>query len=165
MDSRLSGKFKLDQIGFVVKDIFSFSKKLEKLFGIGPFRIVEWPIEGIDPESKHRGEYTSWKKYLGFTDTGNIKLELIQPIEGDSIFKEFLEKHGPGLHHLRFTVKDFDGAVNEFRDMGYELVASGNGVHEGSRWAFFDTCEDLEGLLVELRTDIGEHAEKNKWLK
>ena len=49
--------------------------------------------------------------------------------------------------------------------MGYELVASGNGVHAGSRWAFFDTCEDLEGLLVELRTDIGEHAEKNKWLK
>ena len=36
MDSRLSGKSKLDQIGFVVKDIFSFSKKLEKLFGMDP---------------------------------------------------------------------------------------------------------------------------------
>ena len=50
---------------------------------------MEWPIEGIDPESKHRGEYTSWKKYLGFTDTGNIKLELIQPIEGDTLLNNF----------------------------------------------------------------------------
>ena len=105
------GKYKLDQIGLVVQDIQSAAESCEKLLGIGPFKIIDWPIEGIDPESSLYGEPAQWKMRLGFADTNDIKIELIQPVEGRNIFREFLDEKGPGLHHLRFTVKDFDGAV------------------------------------------------------
>ena len=158
-------KYKLDQIGLVVQDVQSAAESYEKLLGIGPFKIIDWPIEGIDPESSLYGEPAQWKMRLGFADTNDMKIELIQPVEGRNIFREFLDEKGPGLHHLRFTVKDFDGAVSDFQKRGYTLMASGNGAHEGSRWAFFDTRAELQGLVVELRTDIGEEAEKSGWLK
>jgi len=158
-------KYKLDQIGLVVDDIQSAVGIYEELLGLGPFKIIDWPIEGINPNSSLYGKPAQWKMKLGFADTDDIKIELIQPVEGRNIFREFLDECGPGLHHLRFTVKDFDDAVSDFQKRGYTLMASGNGAHEGSRWAFFDTRSDLQGLVVELRTDIGEEAEKKGWLK
>jgi len=158
-------KYYLNQIGFVVNDINKISENFEKLMGIGALKIVDWPISGIDPESTHRGSKASWKMRLGFIDTNNITLEFIQPVEGTSIFSEHLQNNPPGLHHIRFSVIDFDGAVNEFIQKGYEMIASGNGVHSNSRWAFFDTRADFEGLIIELRTEIGTDAEKNQWLK
>ncbi len=41
----------LDQIGIVVHDLHSVTQELTRLFGIGPFRIFEWPIEGVDPQA------------------------------------------------------------------------------------------------------------------
>ncbi|NLN49633.1 MAG: hypothetical protein GX154_11240 [Clostridiales bacterium] len=158
-------KYNLDQIGFVVNDINKISNNLKKLIGVDEIKIVNWPIPGIDPESTHRGNKCNWKMRLGFLDTiDNVTLEFIQPIEGVSIFSEFLEAHSPGLHHLRFSVKDFDEAVEDFIQEGYEMLASGRGVHKGSRWAFFDTRSDYEGLIIELRTELGKDAEKDQWL-
>lgn len=157
--------FKIDQVGLVVDDIKSFSSQFKKLFNIGQVRIVHWPIEGIDPNATLYGERASWRMYLGFAELGNIKLEFIQPIEGDNIFTRFLQEHGPGLHHLRFTVDNFDDVAEEFKSSGYPIIASGDGVHIGSRWAFFDTAKDLQGLIVELRTKISEEDEKNGWLE
>ena len=158
-------KYNLNQIGFVVNDLNKISENFEKLTGIGSLKIVDWPIPGIDPESTHRGNKSSWKMRLGFINTNNITLEFIQPVEGISIFSEHLQNQPPGLHHLRFSVEDFDEAVNEFVQKGYEMIASGNGVHKNSRWAFFDTRADFEGLIIELRTEISEDDEKNHWLK
>ena len=39
------------------------------------------------------------------------QIELIQPLEGRSIYSDFLQAHGPGLHHIRFSVEPFDAAV------------------------------------------------------
>lgn len=156
--------YRLDQIGYVVKDINKTSKKLHDLLGLGPFKIMNWPVEGINPSSMLDNKPSRWRMILGFADLGDIKIELIQPIEGDNIFSRFINESGPGLHHLRFSVEDFDNAVEDFIQMGYECMASGKGVHKGSRWAFFDTRNDLDGLIVELRTDLGGKAGEDNWL-
>jgi len=41
----------LDQIGIVVKDLHGFTRQLTQLFGIGPFKVFEWPLEGVDPKA------------------------------------------------------------------------------------------------------------------
>ena len=50
------GDLNLDQIGIVVSDLYSTAEKLQQLLGIGPFRVMEWPIKGIDPEATYHGE-------------------------------------------------------------------------------------------------------------
>jgi len=47
---------------------------------------------------------------------------------------------------------------------GHPNISSGTGVHVGSRWAYFDTTHNLDGVIVELRTRLDEHGE-GKWIK
>lgn len=151
--------FKLDQVGYMVSDIRTTARQLEDLLGIGPFEIFEWPQPGEDPESFMNGKPASWRMDIAFADLGNISIELIQPIEGNEMLEEFITQKGSGLHHLRFIVRDFDRAVKEFEQKGYKLLSKGKGVHQGSRWAYFDTREILNGLIIELRSDTSQAVE------
>ena len=152
-------QFHFDQIGFVVADIQSFAAELNQMLGVGPFEVFDWPVPGTDPESYYHGKPASWRMKIGFADFGNINIELIQPIEGSSVFQESLDRDGSSLNHLRFKVKNFDQAVANLQNKGYTLISRGKGVHKGSRWAYFDTRSSFNGLYLELRTEIGEEGE------
>lgn len=158
-------RFTLDQVGYLVADIQTAAGQLEDLLGIGPFEISEWPVEGNPPDSYLDGQPADWRMDIAFADVGSVHLELIQPIAGNPQMEEFLARRGTGLHHLRFSVDDFDQAVAEFQRKGYPMLASGRGVHAGSRWAYFDTRSILNGLIIELRT-CSPHPEKEAapWL-
>ena len=57
-------------------------------------------------------------------------------------FREFLDKHGNGVHHLGFQVGDKrDAIVGELSDMGYDLRTVG--YYPGSSWTIVDTEDDL----------------------
>jgi hypothetical protein len=154
--SSLIGDVNLDQIGIVVHDLDAFTKELTRLFGIGPFRIIEWPLEGSDPQATYHGQPADFRLLLAFATVGKTQLEIIQPLEGQSIFSDFLEEHGPGLHHIRLNIPDFEQGVEELIGAGIKNISSGTGVHHGSKWAYFDTTNQLEGLLVELRTRLND---------
>lgn len=94
------------QIGVLVDDLESYLKKLESVFGIGPFRIAEYPPEGTAPFREYRGKEGNFIAKFCFYHLGNIELELIQPISGDNIWREHIDKHGQGIHHLKFLVPD-----------------------------------------------------------
>jgi methylmalonyl-CoA/ethylmalonyl-CoA epimerase len=147
-----------DQVGIVVEDVERAVRQFRKFLGIGPARIVDWPIEGIDPQATLHGKPASWHMRLGFIDAGAISIELIEPVEGQSLFSDFLEAHGGGLHHIRFLVDDFADATAAFEAAGFTLLASGLGAHVGSQWAFFDTAAELNGLIVELRQRLAPGA-------
>jgi methylmalonyl-CoA/ethylmalonyl-CoA epimerase len=85
----------LDQIGIVVNDLHSFTKELSRLFGIGPFRIFEWPLEGVDPQATYHGHPANFRLLLGFVTVGKIQIEIVQPLEGQNIYSDFLRDHGP----------------------------------------------------------------------
>lgn len=77
-------------------------------------------------------------------------IEYLQPLEGPSVYHEWLEAHGPGLHHLAFWVDSLDAAVEEMRGAGFELLQSGRGFGaEGDGgFAYFDTEREL-GVVYE----------------
>lgn len=53
---------------------------------------------------------------------GDSHIELIQPVDPDGGVARFLEKRGPGLHHVAFEVADLRATLDELRDAGAELI-------------------------------------------
>jgi methylmalonyl-CoA/ethylmalonyl-CoA epimerase len=133
------------QIGVVVKDLDRAVAFFESTFGVGPFRIQE--LEA--PNVWDRGREIHIKARLGFATMGQVELELIHIIEGDSVHLEFLREHGEGLHHLGFRVKDFKAKLEQARAMGFEVLQTGP---MGRVYAYLDTRQH-GGVIVELIED------------
>ena len=155
----------LDQIGIVVHDLYAVTQELTRLFGIGPFRIFEWPIAGVEPQGPYNGQPADFRLLLAFVTVGKIQIEIVQPLEGQNIYSDFLRDHGPGLHHFRLSIPGFEQGVAALIGSGIEKIASGNGVHVGSKWAYFDTTQQLEGVIVELRTRLEEAGGEGRWVQ
>lgn len=139
------------QIGMLVRDLDAYLERLDKILGMGPFRVVDYPPAGEEMFREYRGKEGNFKAKFCFYHLGNIELELIQPLEGESVWEEFLEKHGPGLHHLKFLVPEFDGIKQYMSENGYEISQQGDavGINKGRVWAYYNTYEDI-GFDVEI---------------
>ena len=138
------------QIGVVVPDLDQATRLLTSIFGIGPFRFIEWPNR---PESKYffRGKEEQIKIRQAFAQVGPLELELIQPLEGErNAYRQFLEERGGGIHHVLFEVEDMDQVVRNLSPQTVEILQAGTGIRPGTRWALLDT-QALIGFLLELR--------------
>jgi methylmalonyl-CoA/ethylmalonyl-CoA epimerase len=145
---------RLVQIGIVVADRDRTTQLLTALFGIGPFRLVEWP-DRADSKYYYRGVEERVRIKQAFVQMGDVEVELIQPLEGRSGYKDFLDETGGGIHHVLFEVSDIDPVIQELAKSGVTVLQSGTGIRPGTRWALMDTHE-LLGFLVELRHRPGE---------
>jgi methylmalonyl-CoA/ethylmalonyl-CoA epimerase len=145
---------RLVQIGIVVADLDQTTKLLTSLFGIGPFRFVEWPDR---PESKYyyRGAEVQIRIKQAFVHLGDVEVELIQSLEGHNGYQDFLDQTGGGIHHVLFEVPDIDPVIHELAKSGVTVLQSGSGIRPGTRWALMDT-QKLLGFLVELRHRPGD---------
>ena len=73
---------------------------------------------------------------------------MIQHIEGESIYKEFLDQGREGHHHISLFIEDIDSYIEYFEKRGIEMIYSGS---IGKQfWAYFDT-EDSLGMLLEVQ--------------
>jgi hypothetical protein len=145
----LAGFDRVIQVGIVVDDIDRTIRGMAELFGIGPFRIVECPAVGREDRQFLRGEHANFKTRQAFADLGSIELELIQPLEGRSIWSEFLAERGPGIHHVRFNVPDHAVLTRRLADQGIGTTQEGAGIRDGSYWINYDTTAIL-GFIVEI---------------
>ena len=85
-----------------------------------------------------------------FVHLGPLTLELLEPRSGDHTVARFLDRQGPGLHHVSLQVPDLAAALERCRAAGVRLIdeAPRPGAH-GSRIAFLHP-KSLGGVLVEL---------------
>jgi len=138
------------QIGIVVPDLDQSTRILQDLFGLGPFKFIEWPNR---PDSKYwfRGNEESIRIKQGFVQAGNLELELIQPLEGErNAYRQFLDAKGGGIHHVLFEVDNMDAMVAALEPRGVRVLQAGTGIRPGTRWVLLDST-DLVGFLIELR--------------
>jgi methylmalonyl-CoA/ethylmalonyl-CoA epimerase len=146
----LTGAFQTAvQVGVVVRDLDQSMAALTEVFGIGPFRVVECPPPGREQQQFYHGQPARFRNRQAFADLGSIELELIQPVEGSSIWADFLAQHGPGLHHLRFNVPDETALTSYLHGKGIGKTQEGAGIRDGTYWANYDT-EKLLGFVVEI---------------
>jgi hypothetical protein len=84
-----------------------------------------------------------------FIKFGPLTLELLQPLDDQSIWSKFIEEHGEGIHHLAFGVSDYDGTVKTFEERGHPLLTAA--VFDGERWCYFEM--DPGGIVIEFREE------------
>jgi hypothetical protein len=112
------------QIAQVVSNIELSMKHLYEDFGIGPWDVYEYGPHNIR-ESIYRGKPNTQRYALAVTWQGQLQFELMQPLDGYSIYNEFIKKHGEGLQHIKLYYKDCAKALQEFKKKGYEVIQSG----------------------------------------
>lgn len=138
------------QIGIVVPNLEQATSLLGSLFGVGPFRFIEWPNR---PDSKYwyRGEEQHLRIRQAFASVGPLELELIEPLEREqNDYRQFLDRTGGGIHHVLFEITDLDSATERLERRGVKVLQAGTGIRPGTRWALLDT-KALVGFPVELR--------------
>jgi 4-hydroxyphenylpyruvate dioxygenase-like putative hemolysin len=74
------------------------------------------------------------------TRIGSVDLQLIQPGEGESLYKDHLEKKGEGVYHLGFVVDDIEEAEAEIKKKDLDIISNGRR-EDGSGFAYLDTAE------------------------
>ena len=148
MKSNATGKStftRLIHIGVVVRDM---NKTIERLtaLGIGPFKPRILPP---DAQEKYRGKpfVPSKRVAIQITQIGNMELELIQPIDGKSPHREFLDKKGEGIQHLGFFVDNLEEDVKRLTAEGADILLTSQ-FKGGGGVAYLDL--DAAGLIVEL---------------
>ena len=146
------------QIGMLVNDLEKTLENLEKIFGIGPFRIVEYPPENMKNVTReYNGKPADFTAKFCFFDLGNIELEIIQPLSGKNIWSDYLNQNGPGIHHIKFNIprhKEVKDYLGEY-DVKMTQMGSAVGKNAGKEWAFYGT-KDLIGFDIEVMNDIIE---------
>ncbi|MEO8285740.1 MAG: methylmalonyl-CoA epimerase [Chloroflexota bacterium] len=94
-----------------------------------------------------------------FAPLGEARLEFLEPIDGEGPVQKFLEKRGPGIHHICLEVEDLPGMLERLREQGVELVDQQPrpGAH-GTEVAFIHP-KAANGVLIELveSSSLPEH--------
>ena len=83
-------------------------------------------------------------------DTGQGKLELLQAKYPDSPVAKFLDRRGPGIHHICLQVEDIDDAVQDLKSKGIQLIGNGTTVGAEGYKVVFIHPRSSGGVLVEL---------------
>jgi methylmalonyl-CoA/ethylmalonyl-CoA epimerase len=141
-------KIKIDgiiQIGIVVRNIKKVADNYWTTFGIGPWQIVRMEPP-ILREVTLRGKPVETSMLAAIAQNGSLQIELIQPLEGPSIWKEFLEEKGEGLHHVQAHVQDPKAVLTAFREMGVEALMSGK---IGNNIFYYMDTQPLLGIIYE----------------
>ena len=131
------------QVGILVKDVAETAKRLEKLIGIGPFEILEPEYRDLT----YRGKTGKFKIRIALAKAGPIQIELMQPLYGETIYDEFAQRKGYGLHHLGIKTDNMEQSVKEMQEKGFQVIQSGN--RPGVKWAYLST-EDQTDVIFEL---------------
>lgn len=84
---------------------------------------------------------------------GDSLVELLEPSEAGSPVGRFIERRGPGIHHICFAVPHLDDAIERCRAAGIRLIDETPRLGaEGKRIAFLHPSA-TGGVLVELTED------------
>ena len=135
----------INQVCVVVKDLQKSMEYYWSTFGIGPFTIYTYEPPYVT-DMKIRGKPKDYKMKIAFAKMGAIQLELIQPLS-ESIYTEFLNEKGEGIHHIGCYVDNLDEAVAIMEKQGISVLQSGN--RPGGGYAYMDTEKTL-GVIFEL---------------
>jgi methylmalonyl-CoA/ethylmalonyl-CoA epimerase len=93
--------------------------------------------ETYEMQLAHRETVESQGVEAVLLDVGEGHVELLRPLGPDTAVGKFLDKRGPGLHHVAYAVGDIDAALASLSEAGVELIDSEARVGiRGSRVAF-----------------------------
>ena len=146
MKDLLGEKKAVAHIALVVNDIEKTSQDYADFFGIEK---PNWFWAGGGSEGmNYRGESSDAKAKLAFMKIDTIMIELIEPDDKPSVWREFLDKYGEGFHHIGFNINGTEKALSLMGENNMPLLQRGGNVETGG-YAYVDTRDCLK-MMVEL---------------
>ncbi len=131
---------RIDHIGIAVHSIDESSKLYEQL-GLEIEEIEEVPQEGVR---------------VALIVCGESRIELLEPTTEDSPVRKFLDRRGPGLHHLCLASDALAADDRRLRENGYQLLREKPTRGAGGCWVQFVHPKSTGGVLLELSQPAGE---------
>ena len=141
MENTIGSNWEFYHVAVVVRDMDKARGKYGSILGESIFRpetmldtsaVSAYEVYGKPTSAVH-------KSRIGHTDIGSNKLdiEFISPVEGDPIYRDFLNKNGEGIHHIAFRVDDLDAEMDKLVAKGIPIVTSAKR-STGRGFAYFD---------------------------
>lgn len=106
--------------------------------------------DNLSMEFKGTEEVAEQKVRVAMLQIGESKIELLEPTAADSPVARFIDKNGPGIHHIAYQVNDIESAIGKLMAEGARMIDEQprNGAH-GSRIAFVHP-KSSNGVLTEI---------------
>jgi len=135
-----SGPLSISQIAIVVKDIDDALEKYTRVLGWGPWNVYEHKPPSLHDTYLH-GKPIEYTMISAKAHVGPVDVKLIEPVDGPSIYKEWLEEHGEGMHHIavmRHTPEESEETMQHFDGLGAEVLMEGR-IGESIHFYYLDT--------------------------
>lgn len=140
------GSTTVAQIAIVVRDIEAAMERYAAILGLPvPDIIITAP--GLEVHQTYNGEPSDAQAKLAFFNLGQVQLELIEPMGGNSTWQAALDAKGEGVHHIAFWVEGMQRSVDFLKSHNIPMIQRGD-MGEG-QYAYFDSEAPL-GVTLEL---------------
>jgi methylmalonyl-CoA/ethylmalonyl-CoA epimerase len=131
---------KIEHLGIAVKDLNASIDLYTQLLATPCYKIEEVATEGVN---------------TAFFSTGDSKIELLQATNENSPIAKFIDKKGPGIHHIAFEVEDIIAEMKRLEALGFELLNAVPKNGADNKLVCFLHPKTTNGVLIELCQDKG----------
>ena len=121
-----------------------------KLFGIGPWQFYTYAKPFVKQMS-YMGKPSDYSMRIALSYFGPTRIELIEPLEGNTVYADYIREHGYGVQHFGLIVDDMKAALAQAEAAGLKMTmdGSGFGLDGDGHYAYLDT-EKILGITLEL---------------
>ncbi len=151
-ESNILGTTVVTQIGILVNDIEKTAGVYAEFLGVEKPDIV---LTGDydDARTEYLAQPSRARAKLAFFKVGpNVDIELIEPDEEPSTWRNDLDERGEGFHHVAFVVNGMKEKIVALQASGMPLLQKGE--YPGGRYAYVDAKEKLKLILELLENDL-----------
>ncbi len=133
----------LDHVAIAVPDLKKAIARFLEDFGL--------TFEGVE-DVEQAGTTTA------FFPVDGTSIELVHPLHGQGPLVKYLDKYGPGIHHLCFRSDDLDADITNLKAKGYQFLSPAPEIGAHNTRVIFIHPRSCDGVLIELN----EHQESHK---
>jgi methylmalonyl-CoA/ethylmalonyl-CoA epimerase len=126
---------KIDHLALLVDDMDAALDFWHSALGLEHSQVSEIPAE---------------QSQIAFLPAGDSLIELVRPTSEDSGLKRYLEKRGPGMHHVCLQVDDIVGLLAHLKEKGVRLINEEPRLGEDGRKYAFVHPKSAFGVMIEL---------------
>ena len=138
------------QICIVTRDLDAMVRRYADRLGIGPWWVQEYRAPDLT-DTIYRGQATAFSMRLALAWTGALNWEIIQPLDGPSIYHDYLEQNREGVQHVGIMLSDlgmnWDECHRSFKERGFEPIQEGR--WKRIRFCYYDTIA-ATGTTIEV---------------
>lgn len=126
---------RIDHIALIVENVQEALSLWQDMLGLDVRGIKDLPGEAAQ---------------VAFLPVGSSEVELVKPTTVDSGLAKYLEKYGPGMHHICLEVDDIHGMLDQLKEKGVRLVDETPKVGDDGKMYAFMHPKATFGVLIEL---------------